>query len=152
MEDLLLLQYDSQLGFIRFYSNRGLDRIGYHLSRANNEPFYFLQDINPYSILNRLRFCRKDPIEQIIKENRNSCEKNSCRSQCLQYDLSRQSDDSRYSLFACLSEQSLYSTVYTHSFPKNGSSLFSSLLFNFFFFFVSKVIFFHIHFDLHHRN
>ena len=120
------------MGFIRFYSNRGLDRIGYHLSKAKNEPFYYLQDINPYSVLNRLRFCRKDSIEKIIEENRKSCEKNSCRSQCLQYDLSNQSDDLRYSLYACLPEQSLYSIVYTHSFPKNGSILF--LIMNFFHF------------------
>jgi len=120
--------YNSSLGFIRFHSNRGLDRIGYHLSKANNEPYYYLQDIDPYSPLNRLRFCRKDPIETIIKSNRNSCEKNSCRSQCFQSDLSSQSDDLRYSIFACRPEQSLYSIVYSHSFPKNGDFIYSNSL------------------------
>ena len=100
----------------------GAERVGYHLSKANDESFYFVYDADPHLPLNRLRFCRKEDLNEKIRRQSSSstCQWNSCRSSCLQVDLPSASDDLRFGLYACLPSDSLASIVYTQSFPTDG--------------------------------
>ena len=118
----LFSQYDSRLNYLRFGASRCRECFGYHLSKANDESYYLLYDLNPYSVLNPLRFCRKEDLNEQIQRSSSStkCQWNSCRSECLQTDLSAGSDDLRFGLYACQPKESLASIVYTQSFPRDG--------------------------------
>ncbi|CAF4661126.1 unnamed protein product, partial [Rotaria sp. Silwood2] len=100
-------------------SSRGSNRIAYHLSKARDESYYGLYDIDPYSNLNNLRFCRKNDIKQLIKPS-SSCEYKQCTSKCINITLPSQSDDSRFGFYGCFPKNSLASIVYTQSFPLDG--------------------------------
>lgn len=112
-------KYNNSLNYLWFASSRGSDRIGYHLSKARDESYYGLYDINPYSNLNNLRFCRKNNIKSLIEKS-SSCNSNQCKSNCLNITLPSQTDDSRFGIYACYPKDSLASIVYTQSFPIDG--------------------------------
>jgi hypothetical protein len=115
-----LFQYNSSLNYIWFASSRGLNRIGYHLSKANDESYYGLYDIDPYTNLNDLRFCRKDDIKSLIRSSP-SCNYHHCTTaQCINITLPSQTDDLRFGFYGCIPKNSLASIVYTHSFPRSG--------------------------------
>ncbi len=113
-------QYNSKLNYIWFAIYRGSDRIGYHLSKARDESYYALYDINPYSKINTLRFCRKDDIKKLIKETPSCNYKHCTTSKCLNITLPSQTDDLRFGFYACIPKNSLASIVYTQSFPGYG--------------------------------
>ncbi|CAF0846728.1 unnamed protein product [Rotaria sordida] len=113
------ISYNSSLDYIWFTGSRGTDRTGYHLSKAYDESYYALYDINPYSNLNRLRFCRKDDIRTLIKQS-SLCNYKSCISKCLNITLPNQSDDARFGFYSCIPKNSLVGIVYTQSFPDYG--------------------------------
>ncbi|CAF1124596.1 unnamed protein product [Rotaria sp. Silwood1] len=113
------ISYNNSLNYIWFASSRGSDRIAFHLSKARDESYYGLYDINPYTNLNNLRFCRKNDIKQMIKQS-SSCQYKQCTSKCINITLPSQSDDSRFGFYGCFSKNSLASTVYTQSFPLDG--------------------------------
>ncbi|CAF1112160.1 unnamed protein product [Adineta steineri] len=112
------ISYNSTLDYIWFASYRGSDRIGYHLSKARDESYYGLYDINPYTNLNTLRFCRKNDIQSLIQES--SCNYHSCISTCRNITLPNYTDDTRFGFYACIPKTSLVGIVYTQSFPTNG--------------------------------
>jgi hypothetical protein len=108
------------LNYIWFASSRGSDRTGYHLSKAINEAFYGVYDINPSTPLNNLRFCRKDNIKKLLI-NSPSCNFKQCRtSKCLNITLPSETDNLRFGFYGCYPKDSLASIVYTHSFPRSG--------------------------------
>ncbi|CAF2093138.1 unnamed protein product [Rotaria magnacalcarata] len=113
------ISYNRSLDFIQFATPRGRDRIGYHLSKADDESYYLLYDINPNSSLNKLRFCRKNDIQSLIKQS-SSCNHKSCLSKCLNITLPSQSDDTRFGFYSCMPKNSLAGIVYTQSFPEQG--------------------------------
>ncbi|UJR29534.1 hypothetical protein I4U23_010751 [Adineta vaga] len=113
------ITYNSTLNFIQFGSSRGSNRIGYHLSKANDESYYYLYDIDPYTNLNNLRFCRKPDLKKQIQQS-SYCHSKQCSSKCLNITLPNQSDDLRFGFYACYPRNSLASIVYTHSFPRDG--------------------------------
>ena len=112
-------QYNSTLNYIWFASYRGSDRIGYHLSKASDESYYGLYDINPYTNLNNLRFCRKNDIRKMIRES-SSCDSKRCTTKCLNITLPSQTDDLRFGFYGCIPKNSLASIVYTQAFPRDG--------------------------------
>jgi len=117
------------LNYIFFASNRGSDRTGFHLSKAYDESYYGLYDINPYTNLNTLRFCRKNDIRSLIQQT--SCDYTSCSSDCLNITLPSQSDDARFGFYACIPKDSLVGIIYTQSFPENGDFIRPNLPMNY---------------------
>ncbi|CAF4100035.1 unnamed protein product, partial [Adineta steineri] len=114
------ISYNSSLNYLMFAPFRGdADRTGFHLSKANDESYYLLYDINPYTTLNNLRFCRKDSIKTLIEQS-SSCHSNQCTTKCLNITLPNQSDDLRFGFYGCFPKTSLASIVYTQSFPRYG--------------------------------
>ncbi|CAF1215178.1 unnamed protein product [Adineta ricciae] len=111
--------YNSTLNYIQFAASRGSNRIGYHLSKARDESYYYLYDIDPYTTLNSLRFCRKPDIKNQLNPSPN-CRSKQCSSKCLNITLPSQSDDLRFGFYGCFPKSSLASIVYTHSFPTDG--------------------------------
>jgi hypothetical protein len=105
------------LGYIWFPVNRGASRTGYHLSKAAQESYYALYDIDPTTVLNNLRFCRKVDIRPLI-EGTNSCSSQVCTANCLNVTLPSESDDTRFGFYACLPQTSLAGIVYTQAFPE----------------------------------
>lgn len=116
---LLLFQYNSSLNYIQFGSNRFPNGFAFHLSRADEESFYLLYDMNPYSLLNTLRFCRKPDPQQAI-QTAASCDTKSCTSNCLNITMEKQIFDERFGFYSCSPRTSLVGIVYTQSFPVNG--------------------------------
>ncbi len=124
----IFFQYNSTLNYLWFAPPRGSDRIGYHLSKARDESYYALYDIDPYTNLNNLRFCRKDDIRNLIQDSPSCNYKHCTTSQCLNKTLPSQSDDLRFGFYGCFPKNSLASIVYTHSFPRDGKDLKNILL------------------------
>ena len=118
------------MDYIWFTVPRGTDRTGYHLSKAVDESYYILYDINPYSDLNTLQFCRKNDIHSLIKQSP-SCYHKSCSSKCVNITLPGQSDDTRFGFYACMPKNSLAGIVYTQSFPKRGDFIRPNLPMNY---------------------
>ena len=116
----LLKQYNSSLNYLWFASSRGADRTGFHLSKATDESYYGLYDINPSTTLNSLRFCRKDNIKQSMKSSPSCISKHCTTAQCLNITLPSQTEDLRFGFYGCYPKNSLASIVYTHSFPRSG--------------------------------
>ncbi|CAF1452722.1 unnamed protein product, partial [Adineta ricciae] len=110
--------YNSTLDYVWFASFRGTDRTGYHLSRASDESYYGLYDINPFTVLSTLRFCRKGDIRSLIADS--PCDYKACVSKCQNISLPNHSDDARFGLYACIPQNSLVGIVYTQSFPVQG--------------------------------
>ncbi|UJR20328.1 hypothetical protein I4U23_023459 [Adineta vaga] len=110
--------YNSSLNYAWFASFRGTDRTGFHLSKASDESYYGLYDINPFTNLNTLRFCRKKDIRSLMQVS--SCNYKTCLSNCQNITLPNQSDDVRFGFYACLPQNSLLGIIYTQSFPING--------------------------------
>ncbi|CAF2040937.1 unnamed protein product [Rotaria magnacalcarata] len=113
------ISYNSSLNYIWFASSRGADRIGFHLSKATDESYYALYDINPYTTLNRLRFCRKNDIRPLMKQS-SSCNYKQCSSNCLNITLPSQTDNLRFGFYGCFPKNSLASIVYTQAFSSDG--------------------------------
>ena len=106
------------MDYVWFASFRGTDRTGYHLSRANDESYYGLYDINPFTVLSALRFCRKSDIRSLIADS--PCDYKACVSKCQNISLPNHSDDARFGFYACIPQNSLVGIVYTQSFPVQG--------------------------------
>ena len=121
MKFVLFNQYNSTLNYIWFAPFRGsFDRTGFHLSKAKDESYYALYDINPSTTLNNLRFCRKDNLKELIQSSP-SCNFKECRTgKCLNITLPSATEDLRFGLYGCFPKNSLASIVYTHSFPLSG--------------------------------
>ncbi len=113
------------MNYIWLASFRGDDRTGFHLSKANDESYYGVYDINPTTTLNNLRFCRKDNIKQSMKSSPSCNYKHCTTAQCLNITLPSQTDDLRFGFYGCFPKNSLASIVYTHSFPRSGKFIFS---------------------------
>lgn len=108
------------MNYIRFGDSRGIDRLGYHLSKSRDQSYYILYDINPYTVLNRLRFCRKDSLKGLMKKSP-WCISKECRtSKCLNESLPSNIDHLAFGFYGCFPKNSLSSIVYTHSFPRYG--------------------------------
>lgn len=105
------------MNYLTFAAFRGIDRIAFHLSRARGGSTYSLYDIDPYTTLNRLRFCRKDDIRTLI-DDQQSCGSRACTSNCKNLTLPNESDDIRFGFYTCLPKNSLVGIVYTHAFPQ----------------------------------
>ncbi len=105
------------MGYISFAASRGANRIGYHLSKATVESYYVLYDIDPTTVLNNLRFCRRIDIRPLI-EGTDSCGSKACTGNCLNVTLPSESDDTRFGFYACLPTTSLAGIVYTQAFPQ----------------------------------
>ncbi len=105
------------MGYIWFARNQDPSRTGYHLSKADEESYYALYDIDPTTVLNSLRFCRKVDIRPLITGT-NSCNSKACIGNCLNVTLPSDSDDTRFGFYGCLPKTSLAGIVYTHAFPE----------------------------------
>ncbi len=108
------------MNYIWFASSRGSDRIGFHLSKANDESYYGVYDINPSTTLNNLRFCRKDDLKQSIRLSPSCNFKQCTTAKCLNVTLPSETEDLRFGFYGCFPKDSLASIVYTHSFPRSG--------------------------------
>lgn len=107
------------MDYIWFPVSRSPYATGYHLSKASDESYYGLYDINPYSNLNTLRFCRKDDIRTMMTQT-STCDYRSCTSNCQNLTLPSQSYDARFGFYACTPKNSLVGIVYTQEFPVIG--------------------------------
>ena len=107
------------MNYILFDRNRYSNGIAYHLSKANDESFYFLYDMDPTTPMNSLRFCRKPDPQQAIQVSP-SCDAKSCTSNCLNITMEKQIFDERFGFYSCSPKTSLVGIVYTQSFPVKG--------------------------------
>lgn len=112
-------QYDGRLGFVRLGRNSTFNGDSFHLSRANDESFYLLYDINPSTSLNRLRFCRRDDVRSRLKTSK-TCRTKTCQVDCHDVMLDQLDDDLRFGFYVCRPRSSLSGTVVTHSFPRRS--------------------------------
>ena len=111
-------KFNNSLDYIGLSNSRSSNGYSYHLSKANDESYYYLYDINPMSQLNRLRFCRKDDLRIKLKRNQN-CNDKTCRVQCENIELPKESENLRFGFYVCRPKESLSGIILTHSFPQS---------------------------------
>lgn len=107
------------LDFVLFTAPRNSLGTAYHLSKASDESYYFLYDLDPTNVFSRLRFCRKDDVRAVSTRS-SSCNRQSCRSNCQTMEFGARSDDLRFGFYQCRPKTSLAGIVYTHAFPERG--------------------------------